>query len=265
MAGARSGSTPRRSASHARPQRQLRRKKPKAQPVVVTHSADPDAAGYSRIGDHRDDNGDAPGGVSQPKVAWGYEATLAISGSMILTRPHCFRSLAVGTAVLHKPGHDVGRNGVRALAQVSAFRASRAGPWRLTGPIQTPSPRIFSSQFEPSATGRSMTTRSTNWASCPSSQGFVQIEGLALPLDPTAADRRHHRLPSEPNRRGHLPGPGSRSVGGTGSRRKGKPDSEGHIRLACPAASPWPMARCDLKPASMNNKTRGRVRDSAQG
>ncbi len=40
---------------------------------------------------------------------------------------------------------------------------------------------------------------------------------------------------------------------------KGKPDAEGHVRLQCPAAGSWPMARCPLKPESMNRDTLGRL------
>ena len=41
---------------------------------------------------------------------------------------------------------------------------------------------------------------------------------------------------------------------------KAGPDSEGHVRLRCPASNPAPVARCDLKPASIGPKTQGRVR-----
>ncbi len=45
------------------------------------------------------------------------------------------------------------------------------------------------------------------------------------------------------------------------ARPKGRPDPKGHVRLACPAANPWPMVRCDLKPSSTRAaQTRGQTR-----
>jgi len=41
---------------------------------------------------------------------------------------------------------------------------------------------------------------------------------------------------------------------------KAGPDAEGHVRLRCPAANPAPVARCDLKPASVRPSTQGRIR-----
>jgi hypothetical protein len=41
---------------------------------------------------------------------------------------------------------------------------------------------------------------------------------------------------------------------------KAGPDAEGHVRLRCPASNPAPVARCDLKPASVRPSTQGRVR-----
>jgi hypothetical protein len=41
---------------------------------------------------------------------------------------------------------------------------------------------------------------------------------------------------------------------------KAGPDAEGHVRLRCPAANPAPVARCDLKPASVRPSTQGRLR-----
>lgn len=32
------------------------------------------------------------------------------------------------------------------------------------------------------------------------------------------------------------------------------------VRLACPAANPWPVARCEIKPASVRSENRGRLR-----
>jgi hypothetical protein len=44
------------------------------------------------------------------------------------------------------------------------------------------------------------------------------------------------------------------------ARPKAKPDAEGHVRLACPAANSLPLARCELKPTSVRTENRGRLR-----
>jgi hypothetical protein len=38
------------------------------------------------------------------------------------------------------------------------------------------------------------------------------------------------------------------------------PDDGGHSRVRCPASSPNPVARCELKPASVRRSTQGRLR-----
>lgn len=43
-------------------------------------------------------------------------------------------------------------------------------------------------------------------------------------------------------------------------RPKAKPDAEGHVRLVCPAANPWPLVRCELKPTPVRPENRGRLR-----
>ena len=44
------------------------------------------------------------------------------------------------------------------------------------------------------------------------------------------------------------------------ARPKARPDAEGHVRYQCPAANQWLLARCDLKPASVRDATRGLLR-----
>jgi hypothetical protein len=44
------------------------------------------------------------------------------------------------------------------------------------------------------------------------------------------------------------------------ARPKGKSDDEGHVRIQCLAANPWPVARCDLKCDSTTKDNRGRLR-----
>ena len=44
------------------------------------------------------------------------------------------------------------------------------------------------------------------------------------------------------------------------ARPKAKPDEEGHVRLSCPAANPWPLVCCELKRGSLTPQTTGRMR-----
>jgi hypothetical protein len=97
--------------SPARAQKQKRlTKSRRVRPEILVHSADPGAAWYRRDGDHRDDTGDDEGATGRGKLAWGREATLVISGSESPEGDQEFPNLAVGMAVLHTPGDDVGRN-----------------------------------------------------------------------------------------------------------------------------------------------------------
>ena len=107
------------SPARAQKQRRLTKSR-RVPPEVLVHSADPGAAWYRRDGDHRDDIGEEEGATGRGKLAWGREATMVISGSESPEGDQEFPNLAVGMAVLHPPGHDVGRNGARGLASVRA-------------------------------------------------------------------------------------------------------------------------------------------------
>jgi hypothetical protein len=114
--------------SHARGPRYKGRAKRSDKSVIVTHSADPDSAWYVREGDHRDDSEDGHGLTPKKKMAWGFEATLVISGSEDPSAEPLFPNLAMGMAVLHKPGSEPGRNGVRALAVMTTNVVDSSGP-----------------------------------------------------------------------------------------------------------------------------------------
>ena len=45
-------------------------------------------------------------------------------------------------------------------------------------------------------------------------------------------------------------------------RAKSKPDADGHLRVMCPAATPAPRVRCQLKPASEGGDGKVRTRIS---
>jgi hypothetical protein len=224
---------------------------------VLTYSADPDAAFYVREGDHRDDDGSSVKG--RDKIAWGYDATLVISGDEVTNGVQVFPSLALGMAVLDKPGHNVGRNGARALANVrerghpaSFLAADRAYSSAKAEEFQLPALALgYRPVYD---------YRSDQLGVKAASQGFLQIEGAwycpSIPesLIDATSDFRDGRIDEDTYRTrleqrwGYL------------ARPKAKPDAEGYLRLQCPAASTWPLARCELKPASVRKETAGRTR-----
>ena len=93
-----------------------------------------------------------------------------------------------------------------------------------------------------------------------SQQGFLQIEGaLYCPMIPTALveatlDFREGRI-NEALYRQRLEARWTYRA-----RPEGNRDAEGHVRVQCPAANQWLLARCDLKPASVSDATQGRLR-----
>jgi hypothetical protein len=243
--------------SHSRAQKQSRRARPHGKRAeVLTHPADPDAAFYVREGDHRDDGSGAKG---RDKVAWAYEATLVIAGDEVTDGVQVFPSLALGMAVLHKPGHDVGRNGARALASVRGrghpanfLAADRAYSSAKAEDFQLPALALgYRPVYD---------YRSDQLGVKASSQGFLQIEGAwycpSIPqsLIDATSDFRDRRI-DEDTYRTRL-----EQRWGYQARPKAKPDAQGHLRLQCPAASTWPLARCELKPASVRKETAGRTR-----
>jgi hypothetical protein len=157
------------------------------------------------------------------------------------------------------PGHDVGQNAITALRSVSerglpanflaADRAySSAKPENFQLPARALGYRpVFDYKVDQLGVRAS-------W------QGFVQIEGdwycPAIPKALTDAtfDLRKGSI-DEPTYRARL---AEREQ--YRARPIARPDSDGHVRLQCPASNPWPMAQCDLKPSSVRPETRGRVR-----
>ncbi len=80
---------------------------------IAWHSADPDGGIYSRPTDSRGDSGEVTGG----RIAYGYEATLVVSGqSPDSVRPT--PNVVVAMAPLHRPGEQVGQNAIRALTSL---------------------------------------------------------------------------------------------------------------------------------------------------
>jgi len=220
---------------------------------VAVHSADPDAAYYVRDPDDRDDV--QP--TSTRKIAWGREATLVVSAPDDPNDPN-FPSLVIGMAPLHKPGHSVGTNGIRALTSVIE-RGHPAGYLAADRAYSSASVEDF--QLPATALGYKpiYDYRSDQLGVKGNFQGFLLIEGAYYcPNIPEAlvnatADYRQHKI-DEATYRARL-----EERWNYLARPKASPDAEGHIRVQCPAAGSWPAARCELKPASIRKETAGRI------
>ena len=246
------------SPARAQKQRRLTKSR-RVPPEVLVHSADPGAAWYRRDGDHRDDTGEEEGATGRGKLAWGREATMVISGSESPEGDQEFPNLAVGMAVLHPPGHDVGRNGARALASVRA-RGHPANFLAADRAYSSAKERDF--QLPANALGYKAVYdyKIDQLGVKGSHEGFLLIEGafycpsIPKPLIDATLDFREGRI-DEPTYRSRLAERWNYLA-----RPKAKPDAEGHVRLACPAANPWPLVRCELKPTSVRPENRGRLR-----
>ena len=214
--------------SHARGPRHKGRAKKSDKSVIVTHSADPDSAWYVREGDHRDDSDDGHGLTSKKKTAWGLEATLVISGSQDPRAEAHFPNLAMGMSVLHKPGSEPGRNGVRALAQVRR-RGHRAGWLAVDRAYSNAKAEDF--QLKVLALGYRpiYDYQITQLGIMTSYQGFLQVDGgwycpsMPKPLIDATIDfrkndyrRGHPSCP--PGRTAELPGPAQEQARRGGAR-----------------------------------------------
>jgi hypothetical protein len=239
----------------ARPERAAPRVRKSRPREVIVHSSDPDAAWYIRgEADDRDDRG----GFSA-RNTWGYEATFAVSGSDGPDEPQSIPSLVVGMAPLHKPGHDVGANATRALRSVhdrghpaNFLAADRAYTNAKPDDFQLP---VRALGYRPV-----LDYKIDQLGVQTSFGGMLQIEGAwycpSIPdvLVSATTDFRNGRIEEATyearlkERRGYL------------IRQKAGEDAEGYLRVRCPASNPKPIARCDLKPASVRSETRGRLR-----
>lgn len=237
----------------ARPDRRRKRTRKGTAPSVLVHSADPDADWYVRNPTEANPEGEAD------RAYWGYEASLIVSGSDDPSRPQAFPSLVVGMATLHKPGRYPGRQAVRALASVR----ERGHPaWLLAGDRAFSSAKPEDFQLPARALGYQpvFDYKVDQLGIQGSHAGMLQIEGAwycpAIPkvLIEATMDYRKGAI-DEPTYRARLVERWKYQV-----HSKASPDAEGHVRLRCPASNPAPVARCDVKPASVRPSTQGRLR-----
>jgi hypothetical protein len=240
----------------ARPERRSAAQKRGRPREVVTHSSDPDAAWYVR----GDREGEEEGELSGRSV-WGMEATLAVSGTDDPDAP--FPSLVVAMAPLHKPGTAVGANGARALRSIH----QRGHPSNFVAADRAytnAKPEDF--QLPARAMGyRPVLDYKIDQLGVQDSHGgMLLIEGAwycpSIPpgLVNATVDYRNGIIDAA-TYRARLEERWRYRV-----LSKAKPDGEGHARVRCPASKPAPVARCELKPASVRLETRGRLRILAQ-
>jgi hypothetical protein len=170
-----------------------------------------------------------------------------------------FPYLVAGMAPLHKPGHGPGANAVLALASI-ARRSHPAGVAAADRAYSNEKPENF--QLPARALGYELVLdyRVDQLGIQGSYAGALLIEGawfcpsIPKPLVNATVDFRAGRIDEQlwreriTARQPYL------------FRPKAAPDSEGHVRLVCPAADGAPTARCDLKPRSITDKTAGRPR-----
>jgi len=237
----------------ARPDRRRRRTGRGKAPEVLVHSADPDADWYVRNPTEGRPDGEAD------KAYWGYEASLVVSGSDDPGQPQPFPSLVLGMATLHKPGRYPGRQAVRALASIQ----ERGHPARLlAGDRAYSSAKPEDFQLPARALGYQpvFDYKVDQLGIQGSYAGMLQIEGAwycpAIPkmLIEATSDYRKDAI-DEATYKARLEERWKYLV-----VSKAGPDAEGHVRLRCPASNPAPVARCDLKPASVGPKTQGKLR-----
>jgi hypothetical protein len=189
----------------------------------------------------------------------GYEASLIVSGSDDPSQPQTFPSLVVGMATLHKPGRSPGRQAVKALVSVH----DRGHPARLLAgdrAYSSAKPQDF--QLPARALGYQLVFdyKADQLGIQGSYAGMRLIEGAwycpAIPkvLIEATIDLRKGAI-DKSTYQARLVERWKYLV-----LSKAGPDSEGHVRLRCPASNPAPVARCDLKPASVRTSTQGRLR-----
>jgi hypothetical protein len=238
----------------ARHDRRVTRRRRSEKPEVITHSADPDADWHTRI----KSDADTDSGPS-PRSVWGFEASLAVTGADSDDEDLAFPSLAIGMAPLHKPSHAPGPNAMSALASIHD-RGHPAG--FVIGDRAYTEAKAENFQLPARAIGYGpvLDYKGVQLGIQDSYAGMLLIEGAwycpsipevlitaTIDFDAGTIDEADYRDRLAERWR-HL------------IITKAGADEGGHVRLRCPASNPNPVARCELKPASVRTTTQGRLR-----
>ena len=238
----------------ARPARRKKRVKKGVTPPTIRHSTDPDADWY-----HRDKREGKDGEADPKKSVWGYEAALVVAGSDDPTQPAAIPSVVVGM-VLHKPGHQVGQNAVRAPCRRSRSAGTPPATSQLTAPYSQSKPDDFQLHARALGYGLVLDYKIDQLGLQGSHAGMIQVDGSwycpGMPdklINATkdfrkgVIDEPTHRARIEERRRYEI-------------HTRGKPDADGHQRMRCPASDPAPTVRCSNKPASEGGDGKVRTR-----
>ena len=239
----------------ARPERRQKRTKKGLTPVLTRSSSDPDAGWYSR------DKRDAKDGSTDPKVTkWAMDACLVVSGSDDPSKPAAMPTLVLGMAPLRRPGTRIGQSAVRALADI----AQRGHPAHLLAGDRAYTqckPEDF--QLPARSLGYQLVIdyKIDQLGLQGTHQGMILVDGsfycpaMSEALINATKDLRDGKI-DEATHRARIAERQRLAI-----RARRQPDADGHLRVMCPAASPAPQVRCQLKPASEggNGKVRTRI------
>jgi hypothetical protein len=238
----------------ARPARRERRTKKGLTPALIRSSSDPDAGWYSR------DKREAKDGNTDPKVSiWAMEASLVVSGSDNPDDPAAMPTLVLGMAPLHKPGTQLGQNAMIALADI----IRRGHPaYLLAGDKAYTQCKPEDFQLPARSLGYELVIdyKIDQLGLQGTHQGMNLVDGAfycpAMPesLINATKDLRDKKIDDATHgarieERRHF-----------AIRVKGRPDSDGHVRVMCPAAGSAPVVRCKLKPKSEGGTGKVRTR-----
>ena len=181
-----------------------------------------------------------------------------VSGSDDPEQPAAMPSLVIGM-MLHKPGHQVGQNAIRALASVAnrghpahylagdrAYTQAKAEDFQLPARALGYEPVL---DYKVDQLGRQgshagMMLVDGSWY-CP---GMPEtLINATKQFRKGVIDEVTHRARIEERRRYQI-------------RTKGVPDAAAHVRMRCPASQPAPTVRCANKPASEGGDGKARLR-----
>lgn len=233
-------------------------KQPRDQRRVLRHSSDPDAGLYVRT-DVDPTASPATRGATKPtKMFWAYEASLIVTAAEGTGTGTEYPNLVIGMAALHRPAAEPGKNATIALASVQGrghpakwLAGDRAYTHALPGDFQLPA-RAMGYQVV-------LDYRADQLGVQGSYAGALMIEGAwySPGIPQTLIDATiHYRsgLIDETMWK-------TRIEARRAYRLRVKDTlPDGQIKMMCPAAHISPTARCELKPASENPKTKGKTR-----
>ena len=233
-------------------------KKPRDQRKVLRHSSDPDAGLYVRTDVDPTASPTTRAATKPTKMFWAYEASLIVTAAEGTGTGTEYPNLVIGMAPLHRPASEPGKNATVALASVQGrghpakwLAGDRAYTHALADDFQLPA-RAMGYEVV-------LDYRADQLGIQGSHAGALMIEGawyspgipqtlIAATIDYRSGliDETTWKTRIEARRAYRL--------------RVHEQLADGQTKMMCPAAHVSPTARCELKPASENPKTKGKTR-----